>query len=412
MDSRIKYYNFGKGWGWIDDPDDPEVSVYFHISNVQAELLELFEARKFFDEPISCQTKPSRIKENQLEAFDIRLDLNKRAVGYVRDFESGHGWVEDYHSGDRYFLHYSSVRGAEKRFVSMENGDPVVFTRNVNDRGLEAVEVVKVDTRCQLERFAEFIDFENSLKELESKAEPEHWDYINNPTGKNPVLFSYINYTFDQVLDQGLAVEGKSSKDNTEYLYFNTGLVTPYQDEIYGYFKRITFLKEEDHWRVHQPDYEFLEFETDQSYYRKYFPESPQMPAYFEGAEVRELVFDTSLNEGKVIIDKEHIKARKDRFPNEVSSLSDEAFFDAVSKSVELAVKRIRRNYKTAIPHYYDGRVQFLLPLCMLSKKDADLALVVDKEENVYKAHTVITLDQAYNNARLLAKPDREWLNP
>ena len=92
--------------------------------------------------------------------------------------------------------------------------------------------------------------------------------------------------------------------------------------------------------------------------------------------------------------------------------MDEEHFFDAIEKSIELAVKRIKRNYKTAIPHSYDGKIQFLLPLCMLSKKDADLALVVNKEENVYQAHTVLTLDQAYNNARLLAKPDREWLNP
>lgn len=52
------------------------------------------------------------------------------------------------------------------------------------------------------------------------------------------------------------------------------------------------------------------------------------------------------------------------------------------------------------------------MPLCLVSKSEADLALVVNKEEYVYKAHTVLTLDQAYNNARLLAKPDREWLNP
>jgi hypothetical protein len=48
----------------------------------------------------------------------------------------------------------------------------------------------------------------------------------------------------------------------------------------------------------------------------------------------------------------------------------------------------------------------------MTSKIDADLALVVNRDENSYVAHTVLTLDQAFNNARLLAKPDREWLTP
>jgi hypothetical protein len=155
-----------------------------------------------------------------------------------------------------------------------------------------------------------------------------------------------------------------------------------------------------------------LEFETDQSHFRIVFPSSPDIPTYFAEAEVRELMFDTSLNQGKIIVDREHLKSRKGRFPSKIAALDDEAFFDSITKSIELATKRVKRNYKTAIPNFYDGKIQFLLPLCMLTKKDADLALVVNKEELVYTAHTLLTLDQAYNNARLLAKPDREWLNP
>jgi hypothetical protein len=248
--------------------------------------------------------------------------------------------------------------------------------------------------------------------DLKAKCEIEHWDYIKNPTGGVPVLWSYINYTFDRILTQGKIINGKSSKDNNEYAYFNTGLVTPFQDEIYGYFQKIDIIDKSKQWHVKQPEYEFLEFETDQSRFRKFFPTSPEHATYFAEAEVKELVFDTSLNNGKIIVDREHIKNRKNRFPSKISALDDEAFFDAIVKSIELATKRVRRNYKTAIPHYYEGKIQFLLPLCMLTKKDADLALVVNKEESVYKAHTVLTLDQAYNNARLLAKPDREWLNP
>lgn len=38
--------------------------------------------------------------------------------------------------------------------------------------------------------------------------------------------------------------------------------------------------------------------------------------------------------------------------------------------------------------------------------------MVINKTEQIYEVATILTLDQAYNNARLLAKPDREWLNP
>jgi hypothetical protein len=80
--------------------------------------------------------------------------------------------------------------------------------------------------------------------------------------------------------------------------------------------------------------------------------------------------------------------------------------------AIEAAVQRVRRNYKTAIPQYYQGSVQLLLPLTLLDPAKADLALVVEKFSDFYRAATCLTLDMAYNNARQLARPDRDWLSP
>ena len=51
-----------------------------------------------------------------------------------------------------------------------------------------------------------------------------------------------------------------------------------------------------------------------------------------------------------------------------------------------------------------------ILPICLTKKAAADLALVIEKENGVYRASTCLTLDMAINNARLIAKPDDEWL--
>ena len=59
-------------------------------------------------------------------------------------------------------------------------------------------------------------------------------------------------------------------------------------------------------------------------------------------------------------------------------------------------------------PKAYDGYLQLLWPLCLSSKTSADLALVIEKENGVYRASTCLTLDMAVNNARLIAKPDDE----
>ena len=56
--------------------------------------------------------------------------------------------------------------------------------------------------------------------------------------------------------------------------------------------------------------------------------------------------------------------------------------------------------------------IQLLLPLCLNQPDRADLALVVDKVGNSYRGNTVLTLDMAYRNARLITRPDSDWLRP
>lgn len=48
----------------------------------------------------------------------------------------------------------------------------------------------------------------------------------------------------------------------------------------------------------------------------------------------------------------------------------------------------------------------------MTNRSKADLALVIYRQNEVYLASTCLNLDMAYNNARLLARPDSDWLEP
>jgi uncharacterized protein DUF3825 len=85
--------------------------------------------------------------------------------------------------------------------------------------------------------------------------------------------------------------------------------------------------------------------------------------------------------------------------------------------AVAQAAKRAQMNYKVAVPQFYSGhegaepgRIQLLLPLCFDNPVRADLALVVEREERAYRAFTVLPLDLAYKNARLIARPESDWL--
>ena len=108
--------------------------------------------------------------------------------------------------------------------------------------------------------------------------------------------------------------------------------------------------------------------------------------------------------------DTSEIEDNIDRFPFAFQKMDRYQLSVLLEGTINDAKRRIRRNYKTAVPQYYKGKLQLLLPLCLTSKASADLALVVEKENNIYRASTCLTLDMAINNARLIAKPDDEWL--
>lgn len=82
------------------------------------------------------------------------------------------------------------------------------------------------------------------------------------------------------------------------------------------------------------------------------------------------------------------------------------------SGAIDMMKKKVSANYKIAVPQYFNGKIQLLLPLCLVDPNVPDLALVVTKNfsGNFYQGHTCLTLEMAYNNARLIAKPDSNWL--
>ena len=77
-----------------------------------------------------------------------------------------------------------------------------------------------------------FKDCHGCIEELKSMAMKEDWDYKKNPIGKNPILENYIRHTFVKVYEEGKVLEQHG------YAIFNTGLVTDYQEEIYGLFQK------------------------------------------------------------------------------------------------------------------------------------------------------------------------------
>jgi len=86
--------------------------------------------------------------------------------------------------------------------------------------------------------------------------------------------------------------------------------------------------------------------------------------------------------------------------------------------ALKRALNRVHANYRTAIPYFFKGELQLLLPLCVRQPNKADLVLTISRTELTppvpgeftYTARTILTLEMAYHNARLIARPENDWL--
>ena len=124
------------------------------------------------------------------------------------------------------------------------------------------------------------------------------------------------------------------------------------------------------------------------------------------------MIFDIDY---KLVPQYEHIfgdENNNQRIPETIrNSHMKSALFNA---AIERAKKQIDANYKVAVPQYYNNKLQLLLPMYLTNpiKPDLALALSRDDKNKCYLGHTCLTIEWAYNNARLIAKPDSDWLLP
>jgi len=245
--------------------------------------------------------------------------------------------------------------------------------------------------------FAYIHNLDQRINDLAAIAEDEVWDYQNSNSQNNkPILVNYLRYTYRR-----LAEEGKIELSETgEHVVFNTGLVTSNQEPIFAFFGR-NQIPDKQPWFLRswerRGEHELVKFQ-----------QLPDMAHYFD--DPASLVFNVSKDFRANI---EHIIAdNKDRFPTPYNTMDDYILQTLLKGAIDNAKERVKRNYKTAIPQYHRGRIQLLLPLCISTASRADLAIVVEDHGAFYRASTCLTLDMAYNNARQLARPDRDWLTP
>lgn len=250
----------------------------------------------------------------------------------------------------------------------------------------------------QLHEFALIPRLDEKIDELATIAETEDWEYQHTPPeNPKPVLRNYLKYTYKRIAEEKKV---SVSKDE-EFSCINTGLITRNQESIYVIF-------EKNKLDTHPAYWHFNSFARKGQWELNKIPSLPEMAHYFD--DPSHLVFDPRK---ELRPNVEHIiEDNKERFPENLKTMSNFGLQNIIKGAIESAIERAKRNYKTAIPQYYNGNIQLLLPLSLAEATKADLALVVERFDTFYRASTCLTLDMAYNNARQLARPDRDWLQP
>jgi hypothetical protein len=236
------------------------------------------------------------------------------------------------------------------------------------------------------------------LAELADLAETEDWGYRNTENDhEHPVLYYYLRYTYRRLAEE----EKIAVADDGRSICMNTGLVTNGQEPLFLYCTQNKLQDRPEPWH-------FSGWKRKGEYELTRFPQLPEMAHYFD--DPSQLVLD---NRKELRANVEHIiQDNKDRFPAPYNAMDVYQLQTFLKGAIDNARERVRRNYKTAVPQYFKGKVQILLPLCLSRPAVADLALVVEDHGAFYRAATCLTLDMAYSNARQLARPDRDWLQP
>lgn len=236
--------------------------------------------------------------------------------------------------------------------------------------------------------------FKNKIDYLASIAEEEPWSFTDEP---NSILVKYINGTFKQCYKQGKFITTPDEKFNC----FNTGLLTPNGNDILCVFEK-NQIQNTQPW--------FLKFFADKTE-RKYmdiFSTVPPLATYTENFE--EFYFNPNY---EITISSDHILDDNWERIHEVVPLNKAIVKSLMIGVIEEAKRKIQRNLRLVVPQFYNNQIMYLVPIRIPIDDDnyVTMALAVElTQTHQYRANTIFTKEMAYEKARLLMKPESNWL--
>ena len=245
--------------------------------------------------------------------------------------------------------------------------------------------------------------YNQKLEILAKMAQPEMWTYKRiQDSDPYRILRNYIQFTYNRLDEEDKII---SSADGN-YRCMNTGLLTVYNQEIVAIFAKNDMPGK-------QPWFFNGFFKETDKFFTTNFVSLPPLADYCDN--VKDLIYDNSL---ELNLRKEHII--DDNFERFVEAgYSNKELISVLLDSAKVTLeKKLKRNFKLALPFYYhntetgESKIQLLAPL-YFPGAPVRLALVLNKIQSeakeYYEGVTVLPVEWAYMNSRLIVKPDEEW---
>lgn len=250
------------------------------------------------------------------------------------------------------------------------------------------------------------------------------------------MLRSYFNHMFDKVVEDGLL----AIHPNGNSAVFHTGLLTRSDQDIYA-----VFVPNE---RSDAQDWFFRGFSTRDAIglgeLLAEYDELPVRPRFIHRAEQAfyapqsgtpecdwlQLILDNVSRIPRQLIHD----ATDDRIQlPDLRDVGKEAYIECLEEAgrrlkddqgldqlarwfeaaLDVTMDRLHMDYKLAVPawHAKDKCVALMLPL-QVRQRETNVALAVnwESEEGCYRGVNLLTMEMAYNNARLIARPEARWL--
>lgn len=255
------------------------------------------------------------------------------------------------------------------------------------------------------------------VKKVAETIMPETWEFKNKTGSKTslPILRSYLRHEVDRLFYEAGVLKKENKiiyNSDSTMIWFNTNLLDVYGHDLHfvGTIVKIgdeMFIKDVEI-APSKVNLRRMGFDTSVE---------PDIPCFFSG--IDEIIFH---HEWDIDKDKDRythiIEERRARFPKRYQNEKPEALANKLDNAISLAQRIARRNYRFIVPIYYprNKEISLVMPIYLeggySDQPDFGLILTPRPADRLYTMATILSLNEVYMDARLIAKPEEAWLKP